>query len=76
MMGKKRTDVEKKWMEEKVTTFFPKCEHVLHTDTEKLACELRNEVETANKYSLVYRGTSSPTQNWDLETYETALLAF
>lgn len=46
-----------------MTTFFPKCENVLHTDTEKLACELRNEVETAKKYPLVYRGTSSPTQN-------------
>lgn len=37
---------------EKVTTFFPKCENVLHTDTEKLACELRNEVETAKNIPL------------------------
>lgn len=34
---------------EKVTTFLPKCENILHTTTEKLDCELRSEVETAKK---------------------------
>lgn len=37
---------------EKVTLSFPKCENILHTDTEKLACELRNEVETDKNIPL------------------------